>query len=192
MHFATCPSFVLYRPLHTSGLPDNAAVRLVTHPSSNTFPSEQSISLSPLIQPKAYFPFFPSQIFHLSLHQPFHLNISLPFKLSFPFLSLSPFCFPATTDPPPPPHPELSDLAGVTAADVARPQTSASPVPLHLYSADQTNRCNSLKLAVLTAAFMCSWAAWPKSQLNMLQTHEASTGNPSARLEMCVCNKVMF
>jgi len=45
----------------------------------------------------------------------------------------------------------LSYLAEMTAADVARPQTSASLVPLQLYSADQTNRFNSPKLAVLTA-----------------------------------------
>lgn len=86
-------------------------------------------------------------------------------------------------------HPELSYLAGATAADVARPQTSASPVPLHLYSADQANRFNSPKLVVLTAALMCSWAAWAKSQLNMLQAHEAYTGNSRARLQMHACRE---
>ncbi|TNN42210.1 hypothetical protein EYF80_047636 [Liparis tanakae] len=55
-------------------------------------------------------------------------------------------------------------------------------VALHLYSADQTNRFNSPKLAALIAALMCSWAA---SQRNMLpQTHAARTGYPRAGLEM--------
>lgn len=99
-----------------------------------------------------------------------HLALFLPFSLFF-YVSL--FLFSATSPSSrssPPSHPELSYLAGVTAADVARTQTSASPVLLHLYSADQTNRFNSPKLAVLTAALMCSWAAWAESQLNMLQT----------------------
>ena len=110
-----------------------------------------------------------------------HLALFLPFYVS-------PFLFPASQSSLS--HPELSYLAGVTAADVARPQTSASPVLLHLYSADQTNRFNSPKLAVLTAALMCSWAARAKSQLNMLQTHEAYTGYPGARLKSCVSKKV--
>lgn len=111
--FSECP-LVLYPPLHTSTLSDNTAICLVIHPSSNTFSF-----LSPFTQQRLSFHLF----LHLSLHQPFHGNISLPFSslstLSFLFL-------PSKSSPY---HPELPCLAGVTVADVARPQTSASPCP---------------------------------------------------------------
>lgn len=120
------------------------------------------------------------QIFHILLHQSFHCNISLSFtSLPTPsslfFISFPLSCHLTFLPIIPLSNPELSYLAAVTAAAVARPQTSASPVPQHLYSADQTNRFNSPKLAVLTAALMCSWPACAKSQLNMLQTHVAYT-----------------
>lgn len=57
-------------------------------------------------------------------------------------------------------HPVLPCLAGVTVTDVPRPQTSASLVPAASLSADQSNRSSSPQPAVLTAALMCSWAAW--------------------------------
>lgn len=188
-------SFVLYPPLHTPSLTTQLSIWSSIHPQT-PFPPEQSISLLPFTQQKT---FFPSFFFFLNFyHKSFifysinlfivgffcYLALFLPFS---PFISHAASCHHTL-----PSHPELSYLAGVTAADVARPQTSVSPVPLHLYSADQTNRFNSLKLAVLTAALMCSWAAWAKSQLNMLQTHEAYTGNPRARLEMHGSNKLNF
>lgn len=142
-------------------------------------------SLFSFTQQKAFFPpfsFFPvycKSFIYCSIN-PFivtslcHLPLFLPLPPSF-FISFPLSCHLTFLPIIPLSNPELSYLAAVTAAAVARPQTSASPVPQHLYSADQTNRFNSPKLAVLTAALMCSWPACAKSQLNMLQTHVAYT-----------------
>lgn len=83
---------------------------------------------------------------------PCHLLSSLPFSPCLFFFFSSPFATNSPSSQLSPFHPPLSYLAVVSAADVARPQTSASHVPLQLNSADQTNRFNSLKLAAPAAA----------------------------------------
>lgn len=130
--YSRCP-FVLHPPLHTSSLLWQHSF-LSGHPSifkhhlSSPFPSLLLLNTCLL-----FFFFLPS-----ITNQPFHGNISLRFShlrtlstlllLGFFYLSSSPL----PHHPPPTPAfliQNLAYLAGVTAADVARPQTSVSPVP---------------------------------------------------------------
>lgn len=119
------PSTSQINPLWQHGS-DWSSIRLQT-----LFPHEQSISVSAftLSFRQTHFFFLPlSQIFHSLLHLAFHGMISQAFK--FPSLLLSPWFFFYFVSHSPPSHPLPSYLAELTAADVPRPQTSASHVLL--------------------------------------------------------------
>lgn len=148
--FPLSVSFVLYPSLHISTPTDNIAICLVIHPSSNAFPT-WTVHFSPLCKQDAFlsrFPFSPSVANILFSAPSGKISRAFTPLPTLPSLSLCLILFYILSSRP---ETEPSYQAEATAADVARPQTSASHVPPQLYSADQTNRWYSLNLAVVPA-----------------------------------------
>lgn len=101
------PSFVLYPPLHTSTVPDNTAICLVIHPSSNTFPTWRAHFSYPSFNRQLSFHLTSSlsHFFHLSLNHFFIIASLCHLALFSPLFFI---CLPLSLPPhPPPSHPPL-------------------------------------------------------------------------------------